>query len=82
MKSVFLLQHLHMLPGGEESVKIIGIYQSKQAAQGAIERLKTMPGFSAHPMLVDPLIDEDLNGFYIDEYLIDQDHWAEGYVTE
>lgn len=30
-----------------------------------------MPGFKKSP-----------NGFYIDEYAIDKDHWVDGYVTE
>ena len=26
-------------------------------------------------------VDQDANGFYIDEYELDEDHWREGYVT-
>ena len=45
MKVVYLLQHLHTLPNGEEDVKNIGIYSSKQAAIDATKRLRTQPGF-------------------------------------
>lgn len=81
MANVYLLQHLHMLPHGEEDVKIIGIYSSRQAAISAIERLREQPGFIDRPELIDPLVDDKSDGFYIDEYSLDSDHWGEGYVT-
>lgn len=81
MKSIHLLQHLHVLDNGEEGVKIIGVYSSHDAALAAIERVKAQPGFSDFPRLIDPTIDEEANGFYIDEYEIDRDHWSEGFVT-
>jgi hypothetical protein len=80
MNRVFLVQHLHILPQGEEDVKIIGVYSSRQAATEAIERLRSQPGFTEHPKQVNPLVDDDKEGFYIDEYLLDKDHWTEGYV--
>jgi hypothetical protein len=67
---VFVLQHVHSLEGGEEDVKFIGVYSSRENAQAAIKRLSQAPGFS-----------EALTGFHIDEYQIDKDHWAEGYTT-
>ena len=82
MKSVFLLQHLHTLPSGEEDVKSIGVYSTLELAREAVSRLKAAPGFRDHPMVIDPLEDDSTDGFYIDEYTIDQDNWAEGYVTE
>lgn len=81
MKSIFLLQHLHTCSDGTEDVKIIGVYSSKQAALGAIQRLKTQPGFQETPELRDPVHEEQNDGFYLDEYRVDVDHWTEGYVT-
>jgi hypothetical protein len=79
MNSVFVLEHLHTLPSGEESWKRIGIYRTWDDALSAIERVKSQPGFSDHPELIDRLDDKD--GFHIDEYPLNEDNWQEGYVT-
>ena len=81
MKTVFIVQHLNVLPGGQENVKFIGAYRSSEAAHAAIERLKAQPGFCDYPQLIDPLIADEVAGFYIDEYELDKDQWAEGFVT-
>jgi hypothetical protein len=81
MKTVFVVQHVHVLPGGQEEVKFIGAYRSSEAALAAIGRLRVQPGFCEHPRLIDPLTDDDDNGFYVDEYELDKDHWTEGFVT-
>jgi len=81
MRSVFIVQHLNVLPGGQEDVKLIGAYRSSEAAHAAIERLKAQPGFCDHPRLIDPLVDDEEAGFYIDEYELDKDQWTEGFVT-
>jgi hypothetical protein len=81
MKSVFIVQHLHILPGEREDLKLIGAYRSLEAAQAAIERLKIQPGFRDCPRILDPLVDDKDQGFYIDEYELDKDHWPEGFVT-
>jgi len=78
---VFLLQHLNTLPDGSEDSKIIGIYSSRATAAAAIERLRDQPGFSSSPSLIDPTADEEVDGFYIDEYAVDKDNWPEGFVT-
>jgi len=80
MKSVFVLQHLHLHSHGEEDVKLIGVYSSRAAAIAAVTRLKGQPGFCDLPNIVSPS-DEDDQGFHIDEYVIDLDYWPEGYVT-
>jgi hypothetical protein len=67
---VFVLQHVHTLESGEEDVKFIGVYSSRENAQAAIKRLSQAPGFS-----------KALTGFHIDEYQIDKDHWVVGYTT-
>jgi hypothetical protein len=81
MQSVFVAQHLHILPGGEEDVKFIGVYRSLEAACSAVERLRSQPGFRDHPRIVDPQEETDVQGFHIQEYPLDKDHWSEGYVT-
>lgn len=69
MKSVYILQHSYELEDAEET-KLIGVYTSKTHAESAIERLKTKPGFCNKP--------ED---FTIDEYILNQDSWEEGFST-
>jgi len=46
------------------------VYSAREKAEAAVARLGPLPGF----------VDAQ-EGFHIDEYRIDQDHWAEGYVT-
>jgi hypothetical protein len=70
MASVFVLQHVHTQEDGVEEVKFIGVYSAREKAQAAVERLNRLPGFADAP-----------DGFHIDEYGVDQDHWAEGYVV-
>lgn len=71
MASVFVLQHVHSREGGVEDVKFIGVYSSREKADSAAARLRRQPGFVDVP-----------DGFSIDEYRIDQDHWVEGYVVD
>ncbi|MBV1776502.1 hypothetical protein KSF73_12360 [Burkholderiaceae bacterium DAT-1] len=80
MKRAYLLQHLHVLPHCDD-VKVIGIYSSKEAARVAVERLRNQSGFRDFPRIVNADTDEQPDGFYIDEYVVDQDHWQEGYET-
>jgi hypothetical protein len=79
--SVFVVQHLHVHANGEECVKMIGVYATRKAAEQAVGRLSTQPGFRDYPNIIDPLRDDEESGFYIDEYKIGEDHWTEGYVT-
>ncbi|MCI0357451.1 MAG: hypothetical protein L0211_03075 [Planctomycetaceae bacterium] len=81
MNTVFVLQHSHFLPSGEESVKFIGIYRTAEAAIAAAKRLADQPGFARHPTIIDSDKTDDEEGFYIDEYELDKDHWTEGFVT-
>ena len=70
MASVFVLQHVHSREDGAEDVKFIGVYSSREKAQDAVARLRCLPGFSDAP-----------DGFHVDEYRVDEDHWVEGYVA-
>jgi hypothetical protein len=69
-RSVFLVQHVHEFPDGTEEVKLIGVHSSPANARAAVARLRLQPGFAETP-----------KGFSIDEYDLDLDHWAEGYVA-
>ena len=51
-------------------MKLIGVYSSEENAQSAIVRLSQQPGFVDQP-----------DGFHIDRYGVDQDHWTEGFIT-
>lgn len=66
---VYLVQHCHKTDD-DEDVKVIGIYCSRKNAESAVQRLRLIQGFK-----------DSKDGFYIDEYKLDQDHWTEGYVT-
>jgi hypothetical protein len=70
MASIFVLQHAHPREDGSEDVKLIGVYSSRERADAAVARLSHQPGFSKAP-----------DGFHVDGYCIDQDHWVEGYAT-
>lgn len=56
---------------GGDDVKHLGTYSSREAAQARIERARTLPGFSEEP-----------DCFYIEESVVDEDNWTEGYVTD
>jgi len=70
MASVFLVQHVHILNEDEENVKLIGIYETEELANAAVVKAKTLPGFEDYP-----------DGFHVDKYELNQDHWLEGFVT-
>ncbi|WP_116812344.1 DUF7336 domain-containing protein [Steroidobacter cummioxidans] len=80
MTSVFVVQYSHRLPSGEDSVFMIGVYQTESAARSAAARLSAQPGFCKHPHVVDEGDDDD-QGFHITQYELDKDHWTEGFVT-
>jgi hypothetical protein len=66
---IFLLWHSHPVEG-ESNDKLIGLYSSEQKAKEAMERSILLPGFA-----------ENQDGFEIDRYEIDKDHWKEGFIT-
>lgn len=69
MSTVFVLQHEYERDG-VDNVKFIGVYSTHQNAEAAVERMRLQPGFSSYP-----------DGFCIDEYELDRDHWVEGFFT-
>jgi len=70
VQSVFIVQHVAREDEDDENVKFIGAYSSRAEARAAISRLLPQPGFRDYP-----------EGFHIDEYLLDQDHWSEGFIA-
>jgi len=64
------LAHVAREDTPDEDVKFIGIYSSREKAESAISRLVLQQGFKDFP-----------DGFNIDQYTIDEDHWTEGFVT-
>jgi hypothetical protein len=71
MPSVFVLFHTRESQIYGCDVKLIGVYSSRENAAEAVNRLKVQPGFIDYP-----------EGFTVDEYQLDHDHWSEGFVTE
>lgn len=70
MSQVYVLQHQHEKDDGIKEVKFIGVYSSHSEARKAVMRLSLLPGFRDTP-----------DGFHIDEYPVDKDQWAEGFVA-
>src|SRR5262245_40265926 len=70
MASVFVLQHTRGEGAPDSDTKFIGVYSSREAAISAAERLRERPGFNDHP-----------EGFSIDEYQLDHDHWTGGFQS-
>lgn len=67
---MYILQHTQHIGDDAEDVKLIGVFSSEAAANGAIADLLIKPGFSAHP-----------EGFHIDRYEVDRIWWSDGFVT-
>jgi len=80
MDTVFLVQHVHLVHEARQEVKVVGVYSSSEAALAAVHRLRKHPGFSEYPILIDPSASDAREGFTIDEFRIDEDHWVEGFV--
>jgi hypothetical protein len=68
LDSVFLLWHVHELEGSDDHV-LVGVYRTKEDAQGAASRLQNKPGFA-----------QWARGFLCEEYELNKNHWTEGFV--
>jgi hypothetical protein len=65
---VFLLNHVR--EGDVDEPKLLGVYSSRRRAEDAIARYLDLPGFR-----------DEQEGFVVDRYTVDEDHWREGFVT-
>lgn len=65
---IYILTHVFELSDEQEDVKLIGVYSTEEDARSAEERARQRPGFAQHP-----------DGFNIDAYELDKDHWVEGF---
>jgi hypothetical protein len=70
MMNVFVLQHTHEDEHGNEDTKLIGVYATQTDAENAVSRVNQLPGFRNHK-----------DGFTIDSYEINKDHWTEGFIS-
>ena len=72
--SIGNLHVLWFVPEGEGAggdALLIGIYESRDLAEQAIQRLRSKPGFSAHP---------DRFQIHISE--LNRDYWTDGFTVE
>jgi hypothetical protein len=67
---VFLVHHVHVHDEGDEDVKLIGVYSTRENAEQAMVRAGKLPGFCDAP-----------EGFSIDQHRVNEDNWTDGYVT-
>ena len=71
MANVYLLWPTHTFADGDDDGgKLIGVYESVEAANAAQLRVAGQPGFISNP-----------EGFEISEYAVNKDHWRDGYVV-
>jgi len=73
MDAVYVLHHVRKDDEYGDDAKMIGVYSfegSAIAAIAAISRLADQPGFRDYP-----------EGFSISPYVLDRDHWAEGFIN-
>jgi hypothetical protein len=70
MTTVYVLHHVVREFEDDDDAKLIGVYSTEDEAGAAVTRLADQPGFREHP-----------DGFQIDPYPLNKDHWAEGFVT-
>jgi hypothetical protein len=54
---------------GDEQMKFIGIFTTKQSAEAAVDGLSKMPGFADYPL-----------GFSVEFHPFDRIGWPEGFV--
>lgn len=64
---VFTLQHT--IDDHDSEPKFLGVYATRQEAEVAVERFRKRDGFCNHT-----------EGFHIDEYELNKDHWESGFI--
>jgi homoserine kinase type II len=66
--SGFVVQHQYEDDNAIEHATLIGVYASESEAESAVDQSRFQPEFEAYP-----------DGFYIDRYPLDKDHWTSGF---
>ena len=69
LMKVYLVTHEAEIYGSEVDLKIIGVFESRSAAESAVASLSSKPGFS-----------EYTDGFDVSEYEMNRIEWLEGFV--
>ena len=69
LSSVFILWYALEDDEFMENAKLIGVYRTVIDCNKAIERLRDKPGFRNYSA-----------GFETNEYVLNKDHWTEGFV--
>ena len=64
-QSVYILFQENPDSGDE---KLIGVYSTKDKASTAIQKYRSISGFRDYP-----------DGYIVDEYVLDQDNWEDGF---
>ncbi|MGC1903430.1 MAG: hypothetical protein WA715_06385 [Candidatus Acidiferrum sp.] len=70
MNDVYVLWYIREVEGEDDDEFFIGVYLTEADARAAIGRLSGKPGFCIFP-----------DGFLIDRYELNRDHWADGFVA-
>jgi hypothetical protein len=68
METAYVLHHVRNDGASAEDAKLIGVYSSPSRAEAAAKRLRQAPGFCDYP-----------DAFTINPYLVDEDHWRDGF---
>jgi hypothetical protein len=77
-RRVWTLEHTFEAWHANED-RIIGVFDTEQAASAVLEDLKTKPGFRD---ALDPTRVDSLQGFNLDPCTLDEDDWKEGFDWE
>lgn len=76
---VYLLHHIHVIKEGDEDLKLVGVFSSRERALFAIDELKHESGFKGRSTLHSSYSAE--SGFYISEVALDEMDWKDGFVA-
>jgi hypothetical protein len=71
MTKVYLLCHDYETSTSPDNGIIIGLFSTHELTSKAIEALSSKPGFANFK-----------NGFTIDTYIVNEDHWRDGFGEE
>lgn len=65
------MQHgdVHVAEQDGDEVKLLGVYSSREKAEGRMISARLLPGFADEPEC-----------FIVDEYTVDTDKWVEGFT--